>query len=425
MSPLRHTLRLLFKSPGFTITAVLILGLGIGANTAVFSLIEAVILDAAPFPHSDRLVRICQPETTGDQSDVTKGYFAYPGYVDLSKDQGSFDNLSASYWDFLDLSGRGEAQRLTAIFATPGLFKITGLPFVLGRPFTEDEDKTGGRLVVVLSEPVWRNRFNADPNIIGQNVTLSGESFQVIGVCRRQAEDVTTVWADQVYVPLHVSEVFGADLKNRGIRGMMCLGRLKEGVTLAQAQADLKFIQDNLAMRYPDTDKGHTIRIFTLTDAMASTYSTTVWLLGAAVACLLMVSCANVANLFFARGLERRRDTMIRATIGASRLRLMFQVLLEVMIPAVLGGAAGVGIAWLAILFIRAFGPDYLYRFQEIKLDPAALLVVLAATGLVAVLAGILPALNLSKVNLGTALKDEGGRVAPPEREGSELNRSW
>jgi putative ABC transport system permease protein len=169
VSPLRHSLRLLLKSPGFTITAVLILGLGIGANTAVFSLIDAVILNATPFPQADRLVRICQPQTTANQSDVTKGGLAYPGYVDLARDQHSFETMSVSSWDFLDLSGRGAAQRLTAIYASPSLFKITNLPFILGRPFTEAEDQSGGPLVVVLSEPVWRSRFHADPNIIGQN----------------------------------------------------------------------------------------------------------------------------------------------------------------------------------------------------------------------------------------------------------------
>jgi putative ABC transport system permease protein len=407
---LRYTLRVLLKSPGFTITAVLILGLGIGANIAVFSLVEAVILNATPFPQPDRLVRLCQPQTTADQSDVTKGYLAYPGYVDFSRDQHSFEIISASYWDFLDLSGRGDAQRLTAIFASPGLFKVTNLPFILGRPFTEAEDQTGGPLMVVLSEPLWRSRFNADPNIIGQNLTLSGESFQVVGVCRRQAEDVTTPWLDQIYVPLHVSEVFGVDLKDRGSRGLMCLGRLKAGVTPAQAQADLAVIEDNLASKYSATDKGYTIRLFPLLDAMVSTYSTIIWSLGAAVGCLLLVSCANVASLFFARGLERRKDTMIRATIGASRMRLMIQVLLEAAVPAMGGGALGVGIAVLAILFIRVFGPDYLYRFQEVRLDPVALLFVLGITGLVALLAGIPPAVSLSKVNLGSALKDEDGR---------------
>lgn len=410
ISQLRYTVRLLLKSPGFTITAVLILGLGIGANTAVFSLIDAVILNSTPFPQPDRLVRVCQPQATADQSDVTKGYLAYPAYIDVSRNQHSFETMSASYWDFLDLSGRGEAQRLTTIFASPGLFKVTNLPFILGRPFTEAEDQSGGPLVVVLSEPLWRSRFNADPNIIGQNLTLSGESFQVVGVCRRQAEDVTTPWVDQIYVPLHVSEVFGTNLKDRGTRGFMCLGRLKAGVTLAQAQADLAVIQDNLASKYPATDKGYAIRLFPLLAAMVSTYSTIIWSLGAAVGCLLLVSCANVANLFFARGLERRKDTMIRATIGASRRRLMMQVLIEAAVPAVCGGAVGVGIALLAILVIRVFSPVYLYRFQEVSLNPIALLFVLGITGLVALLSGILPAVSLSKVDLGSALKDEGGR---------------
>jgi putative ABC transport system permease protein len=410
MSGLRHTLRLLLKSPGFTITAVLILGLGIGANTAVFSLIQAVILNSAPFPNSERLVRINQPQVNSHYLNDARGYVDYPDYLDLSRDQQSFEALSVSYWDFLDLNGSGSPQRLTAIFATPGLFKITGLPFLLGRPFTEREDKTGGPLVVVLSEPVWRNQFNSDPNIVGKNLVLSGESFQVIGVCPRQAEDVTTVWSDQVYVPFHVSEVFGNNLQDRRSRWLMCLAKLKPGVGLLQARADLAVIQDHLDIRYPDTDKDYTIRVFALKDAMVSTYATVVWSLGAAVVCLLLVSSANVANLFFVWGLERRKDTMIRAAIGASRFRLMIKVFTEIAAPSILGGVLGIGIAYLAVIFIKVFGPGYLYRFQEVRLDPTALGFVLAATVLVAFLSGILPAFSLSKVNLGSALKEEAGR---------------
>jgi putative ABC transport system permease protein len=406
----RHTFRLLLKTPGFTVTAVLILGLGIGANTAVFSLIQAVILNAVPFPNSERLVRINQPQVNSRNRNDARGYVDYPDYVDLARDQHSLQNLSASYWDFLDLNGQGSPQRLTAIFTTPGLFRITGLPFLLGRPFTEDEDKTGGPLVVVLSEPLWRDRFNSDPNIIGKNLVLSGETFQVIGVCPRQAEDVTTVWNDQLYVPIHVSEVFGNNLQDRGSRWLMCLGRLKPGTTLLQAEADLAVIQDHLAIRYPDTDKDYTIRVFPLTAAMVSTYTTVIWSLGAAVVCLLLISSANVANLFFVWGLERRKGTMIRAAIGASRFRLMIKVLTEIAGPSVLGGLVGIAIAFLAILFIKLCGPSYVYRFQEVRLDLTALGFMLTVTLLVAFLSGILPALTLSKVDLASALKEEAGR---------------
>jgi putative ABC transport system permease protein len=199
---LRQTIGVLLKSPGFTIIAVLILGFGIGANTAVFSLIEAVILNAVPYPKSDRLVRVYQPRAKVKFDLNSEEFVDYPDYLDLCRNQHTFENLSASFWTFWDLCGQGQRypERLTGVCATASLFKVTGLPFVLGRPFTEEEDKTGGPLVVVLSEQLWKRRFNADPNIIGKNLLLSGESFQVTGVCPRQVEEASTPPDDLLYV---------------------------------------------------------------------------------------------------------------------------------------------------------------------------------------------------------------------------------
>jgi putative ABC transport system permease protein len=176
---LRYILRLLAKSPGFTITAVLILGFGIGTNTAIFSLIQTVVVNALPFANADRLAHVTQPK----ENDRFWSGISYLDYLDVSMASHTLDTLAISNWDFFDLSGPTIPERVTAIYATPTLFRLTGLPFILGRPFTEDEDKPGGLLVVVLSESAWRSRFNADPQIIGKNVALSGQSFQVIGVC--------------------------------------------------------------------------------------------------------------------------------------------------------------------------------------------------------------------------------------------------
>jgi predicted permease len=418
---MRQTIRTLLKSPGFTITAVLILGFGIGANTAVFSLIEAVILNAVPYPKPDRLVRIYQPRSKAVKQDISDEFVDYPDYIDLCRNQRSFESLSASFWSFLDLSGQGYPERLTRICATPSLFRVTGLPFVLGRPFTEEEDKTGGPLVVVLSEQLWRHRFNADPNIIGKNLLLSGESFQVIGVCPRQLEDVTTPPDDPVYVPMHVTELFGGGepLKDRAMHGYAFIGRLKEGVSITQAQADLTLIQNNLDVLYPATDKDNTIRVVQLSDAMVATYSNFVWSLAAAVGCLLLVSSANVANLFFARSMERRKEAMIRATLGASRLRLMARILLEIALASLLGGTLGIVIAFWSIALIKSGSPVYLYAFKKVELDPTALLFVVGITTLVALLAGLPPALGLSRIKLSVALREEGGRsgTAGPQQQ--------
>jgi putative ABC transport system permease protein len=416
---MRQTIRVLLKSPGFTIIAVLILGFGIGANTAVFSLIEAVILNAVPYPKPDRLVRVYQPSAKA-KFDFTE-FVDCPDYLDLCSNQHTFKSLSMSFWTFWDLGGQGQRypERLIGVCATPSLFKVTGLPFVLGRPFTEEEDKTGGPLVVVLSEQLWRHRFNADPNIIGKNLLLSGESFQVIGVCPRQVEEASTPADDLLYVPIHVTELWGGTLQDRAFQGYTCMGRLKESISLAQAEAELAKIQNNLDVLYPEQDKDNTIRVVQLSDVMVADYSNFVWSLAAGVGCLLLVSSANVANLFFARALERRKETMIRATLGASRLRLIARIPLEIILVSLLGGALGVLIARWSIDFIKWGSPVYLYAFQKVELNPAALLFVLGITTLVALLSDLPPAFSLSDLKLGLALRDEGGRsgtAGPPQQ---------
>ncbi|MFY9989211.1 MAG: ABC transporter permease [Chthoniobacterales bacterium] len=412
MSALRHTLRLLLKSPGFTITAVLILGFGIGTNTAVFSLISTVLLNPLPFPQADRLVQIFQSRTTIsvlDRSDW--GGVSYPDYLDLRDSQKTLDNIAVEYWDYLDLGTRQLPQRLTAIYASPSLFKVSNLPFVLGRPFIDAEDKTGGPLVAVLSEALWRDHFNADPHVIGQNIILSGESFQVVGVCPRQVEDVSTPSDDAIYVPIHVSEYFGGPWTNkRDSHSLLCFGRLQQAATSVQANADLNVIQSNLDARYPDANKNYIIRVASLFDSTAATYSATVWLLGGAVGCLLLISCANVANLIFARGLERRKEMTIRSTLGASRFRLVKQLLLETTFLSVLGGVTGSIIAFWSIGLIKWLSPDYLNRFQDVHLDSASLLFIFLITAFVTLLSGLLPGLSLSKTNLETVLREEGNR---------------
>ena len=412
MSPLRHTFRLLLKSPGFTITAVLILGFGIGTNTAVFSLISTVLLNPLPFPQADRLMQIFESRTSNsvlDRSDW--GGVSYPDYLDLRDDQKTLSNIAVEYWDYLDLGTRQLPQRLTAIYASPSLFKVTNLPFVLGRPFTEAEDKTGGPMVAVLSEALWRDHFNADANVVGQNILLSGESFQVVGVCPRQVEDVSTPSDDAVYVPIHVSEYFGGPWTNkRASHGLLCFGRLQQAATPAQTNADLNIIQSNLDARYPDADKNYIIRVASLFDSTAATYSATVWLLGGAVGCLLLISCANVANLIFARGLERRKEMTIRSTLGASRFRLVRKLLLETAFLSMLGGVAGCIIAFWSIGLIKGLSPDYLSRFQDVHLDSASLIFIFSVTAFVTLLSGLLPGFSLSKINLKTVLREEGNR---------------
>jgi predicted permease len=409
---LRYTFRLLFKSPGFTITAVLILGFGIGANTAIFSLIDAVILKPLSFPEPDQLVQISEPYQNQQFTPLD-----YPDYVDIAAAQHTLAAVAVVMGGAFDLSANGEPQHLQLDFVSPSMFKVSGLPPILGRVFTEQEDVPNGPFVALLSEHCWRSRFHADPSIIGKNIVLSENSFQVIGVVPAQPEN----WGPppaEVYAPIHMLVPLGMVATNRGyplelrdVHYYGCMGRLKPGVTLAQAQADLETIHNNLLVRYPDTNRGYGLRAIPLLDSMLTDYAATTWLLGAAVLCLLLISCANVANLLFARGLQRRREMSIRAALGATRWRLLAQLLLETLLLSFLGGIVGLGIALASAETIKRLSPPGLNRFQELSVNLNALLFVFAVILLTSLLAGLIPAWSLSRASSAPALKDEGGRA--------------
>jgi putative ABC transport system permease protein len=402
---MRSTIRLLLKSPGFTITAILVLGFGIGANTAIFSLVNAVLLKPVPYSHPERLVKVLLP-----YQNSSADTFDYPDYVDVAGAQSVFDSLALIHGDYLDLTGSGETQRLWVDFVSPNLFSLTGRPAILGRSYNNQEDVTHGPLLAVVSERFWRNHFNADPNVIGKKLTLSGQSFEIIGVAPAQID----LWGPpptDVYLPVNSISLFGYPIDQRTFRIFGCIGRLKQGVTITRAQAELAVIYDGLIDRYPDTDKGYGVRVIPLLDDVVRDYSGTVWLLGAAVAVLLLIAAANVANLLFVHGLERRRELAIRAAIGATRSRLIAQLLLETGLLSLLGGIFGLGLALGIIEIIKKLSPPEVYRFQEVRIDPAALLFVVGIIVLAAFISGLLPALSFSKPKLGSVLKEEGGRT--------------
>ncbi|MBV9876894.1 MAG: ABC transporter permease [Verrucomicrobia bacterium] len=405
---MRHTLRVLLRSPGFTITAVLILGFGIGANTAIFSVIDGALLNPLPVPRADRLVQIFQPRVQND----TKTHLDYPDYLDICRTQHSFDELAVYDWTEVDFNNQKNPEHVRVVFASANLFELSARPVILGRTFTNDEDKFGGPHVVVLSQAFWRTHFNSDPSIVGKNLTLGDESFQVIGVCPEQAGNLAELVNEILYLPLHAEEVFGpSDLQKRDSHYLECIGRLKVAVKLPQAQADLEVIQNNLARSYPSTDEGYRIHLIPLVAVIEESYSSAVWFLGGAAGGLLLLSCANVANLLFGRGLERRREIAIRATLGASRVGLILELLTETASLALLAGGVGLLIAICGIGLVKVLVPEYMSAFQEINLNTTALVFIFCLTVLVACLSGILPAWNLSKTNVGIALKDEGGRL--------------
>jgi putative ABC transport system permease protein len=410
-SHLRYTVRLLVKSPGFTITAVLILGLGIGANTAIFSLVNCVLLKPLPYPDPDRLVSIYQTIQGGDRSQ-----FDYPDYLDVRANQRTLDSLTAFYPDDFTLTGRGEPERISGIYASGSLFKVLGRPFLIGKPFGETEDNSETRSVVVISEHLWNTKFQRDPGVLGANLLLNGRSFEIVGVTPAQANELGKV---DLYVPLNQGASFDEAKEERSEHFLWGIGRLKANVTLSQAQANFETINQQLARQYPVSNTGKGMHVVPYLDSVVNDYSASLWLLEGAVGCLLLITCANVANLLMIRVRERRRELSIRAALGASRTELIIQSIFETSTLALAGGILGLPLAAWSVALIRSLSPEDVTRFQEVTLDNASLAFVLAITICTTLLAGVLPAWLGSKIELGQSLSEGGerGRTAGPARQ--------
>ena len=406
LSHLRYSLRYLLKAPGFTITAIVILGFSIGLSTAIFSLIDTAILKPLSFPNSERLVEVDEPHHNHPHS-----VFDYPDYVDTVAAQHTFDSLGLKREITLDLQTKNGTELVEADFASPSLFNVTRLPVILGRLFTDNEDIANGPQVAVLSERCWRSRFQSDPNVLGKNIILNDLSFQVIGVVPSQLDDWGPPGVD-VYLPLHSIVSFnfvGDPFTQRNIHLFTCFGRLKPGVSISEAETDLKTIHENLFSHYPGVNIGYGLQIFPLLGLMVAGYSTTMWLLAAAVGVLLIVSCLNVGNLLFARGLHRRREMMIRATLGASRERVVAQLLLETTLLTAIGGLLGLVVAKVCVQSTKSLIPADLYRLQELHVDTNALAFIFVLILITSLLAGLLPAWSLSQVTLAPSLNEGGG----------------
>ena len=396
----RYGLRVLLKNPGFTSIAVMTLALGIGANTALFSVVNGVLLNPLPFPKAEQLVAVYQKTDQFEQSSVT-----YLNYLDWQKQNHSFSYFGAFRSDDYNMTGVGEPERLHAHMISAEFFPAYGIVPILGRNIRPEEDQAGGTPVALIGDGLWKRKFGSSPDVLGRSITLKGTAYTVIGVAPGQ---ITGLSPSDVYVP--IGQWTDETFRNRGVgMGMNTIARLKPGVTIAQARADMEAIAQNLAATYPESNKGGSATLVPLKADVIGNVSGILLVLLGAVSFVLLIACANVANLLLARSTGRTREFAIRAAIGASPGRVMRQLLTESVLLGLVGGGLGLLLAKWGTRVILAALPDTLPRAEEIGLDGHVLLYAAGVSTLTGVVFGLVPALKLMRPDVHETLK-EGGR---------------
>jgi putative ABC transport system permease protein len=394
-------LRILRKNPGFAAVAVLTLALGIGANSAIFSVVYGGLLAPLPLPHPEQLVMVWS-RVNGHNSPVSPG-----DYLDWKQQNSVFQDIVG--WDgtTLNLSAGGRPEAVQTRYMTPGFFRMQGIPTFLGRDFLREEGEVGKEHVVILTHRLWQERFGSDANILGMEVRLNGERYTVVGVL---AEGMPDRYESQLFVPIALRP----DQITHGRHWMAVMGRLKPGVTLQQANADMDGVARRIAETYPVSNKGWGVSVeplknnFTRADTIRN-----LWLLMGAVGFVLLIACVNVANLLLARGTVRMKEAALRASLGATRSQLFSQFLTESLVLALIGGVLGVGLAGMLLKVIVVLLPQFSVPTEsDIRLNLPVLIFSLAATILAGMLCGCAPAWQISRRNLNATLK-EGGRTGP------------
>ncbi|MEY2572680.1 MAG: hypothetical protein QOJ87_893, partial [Verrucomicrobiota bacterium] len=404
MNDLRFALRQLRKSPGFTLIAVLTLALGIGANTAIFSVIYAVLLQPLPYPDGDRIVVLTETDSNQPQISVS-----YPDYVDWKQENKVFENLAVSRRESFNLSGvQGRTpEQVQGGLVTASFFKVIGLTTQLGRVFTDEEDRVGGPPVCVISDKLWQRVFARDPNVLGKSATFGNQPYTIIGVMPPQMFSPRTA---EVWFPLTRRTDSDPGWQSRDNHpGLYGWGRLKEGVTIDKALAQMKEIAARLAAQYPKSNTGVSVTAKTLLENQVGDYRESLKLLLGAVALVLLIACANLANLLAARGAARGQEFAVRSAVGASRWQIIRQLLIESFVLAVLGGLLGLGLAAWGRDVLVALSPPGVPRFQNLSLNSWVLAFSLGLSFVTSVLFGLWPAWHTSRADLQLALKS-GGR---------------
>ena len=403
LQDLSYALRMLRKSPAFAAIAVVTLALGIGANTAMFSVVDGVLWAPLPYFQPDRLVVIWENNLHFKHT----VWPSYPNFRDWQRSAGSFQQMAALRWQSYDLTNLGAPEHLHGQDVSANFFSTLGVDLTLGRNFSQQEDQRGGAPVVIVSNSFWKSRFGSSPQVLGKSLTLNGISYSIVGVLPRGFHfgDGTV----DVYTPLGQGDPLMLD--PRGAPAIISIGRLKPGVSIVQSQAEMSTIQSQLEQLYPDANRGMGTDVIPLKQLMVGDVGGTLLLLLGAVGLVLLIACANVANLLLARSMARTREFAIRSALGASRSRVVQQLLTESTLLSVAGAVLGLAIAKWGVAPVLATMPGSLPRTENVGVNATVLLFTLVVSIAVGILFGLTPALKSSRTDLRTSLK-EGGRGA-------------
>jgi predicted permease len=406
LQDLRYGLRVLRKSPGFATVAILVLGLGIGANTAIFSVVNTVLLRPLPFEDPTRIVHMWHVPPPKSFPGITRFSVSTANYLDWRQQNDVFEDMAIYTGSSMNLTGGDKAESLLAATVAPNFFSVLGVKPLLGRTFLAGEDEPGQNHKVVLTHAFWQSRFGGNRNMVGKQITLDDEPYTVVGVMGPKF--IYPMWEEKLWTPLTLSA------KERVVRGehhSMVVARLKRGVDIRQAQTEMSTISDRLARQYPEDDKDWGAVVVPLREDIVGDVRPALLVLLGAVAFVLLIACANVANLLLARALARSKEIAIRTALGASRARLMQQLMFETILLALGGGVAGLLVAKFGVDLIVHFLAQQLPRATEISLDASVLGFTLAISLITGIIAGIVPSWKLSKANVNETLKQGLGRA--------------
>jgi len=400
---IHYGLRVLRKRPGFTFLSVLTLAIGIGVNTAIFSIVNAALLRPLPYPQPDRLVRIWETHTAKDLSEMEA---SYPNYIDWTGQSTVFEGLAVYDGIKVTLLGRGVPERISGMRITAGFFSVFGVQPILGRDFEPEDERPSSSPIALISYDFWQRYFAGDRAAVGQAVNLSNQVYTVIGVLPRDFEfalDSTQVW-----VPLRVSD----NNIQRNHHWLSTIGRLKPSVSLSQAQAEMTTIAQRLAREYPETNSRSGVHLLPLREAIVGSARTPLLLLLGAVALVLLIACANIASLVLARALSRRKELAMRAALGAERIRLVRQLLVESVLLSLLGGLSGLLLSiWSLGPLLRLVPMDFL---RDLSVDWRVLSFNFLVSLLTGILFGLAPALQSSRFSIVQTLKESGPLSSDP-----------